>query len=106
MGKLKACTNESCIAAQKKTKYKEKDSYCSKCGRELLSVCKKCRTALSESDGAFCVECQKIKDEKFEKSFKTLGKAATCAGAATLIAVTAFPKLKKLSTLKKIIKKK
>jgi len=106
MGKLKACTNESCIAMQKKTKYKEKDSFCSKCGHELSIVCKKCRVVLENTDEKLCTECSLKAKEKNERNFKILCKAATGAAAAALIATTAFPKLKKVSSIKKVFKKK
>lgn len=106
MGKLKMCTNESCVASQKKTKYKEKDGFCLKCGQELSFVCKKCRVLLQNHQEKLCTDCLVIAREKNEKNFRILCKIATGTAAAAVIATTAFPKLKKLSWVKKAVKKK
>ncbi len=107
MGKLKGCTCEGCISAQKKKKYKEKDSYCINCGNALVLLCKKCRTPLApEHEDALCSECAERAREKNEKTVKALGKAVLIGGSVAVVLTTAFPKLKQVSNITKKLKKK
>ena len=106
MPKIKACTNEACVANQKKKKYKKDDLFCLKCGEELSFICKKCRCILTEDQGALCDECEAKAREKAKKNVKILGKATMITASAAVVLVTAFPKLKKVSSLTKLIKKK
>lgn len=57
MGKTKGCGNESCDAHKKKLLYKKSESFCSKCGRPLVYVCKDCYTQLPADTGRYCVRC-------------------------------------------------
>ena len=54
----KACINANCSACQKKTAYKDTDTFCSICGRPLAYVCKDCNTQLPDGDEKYCVRCR------------------------------------------------
>ncbi|MBQ4282595.1 MAG: hypothetical protein IJB96_01550 [Lachnospira sp.] len=91
MGKIRLCTNAECVACQKKTVYKKgDDTFCVKCGGELVYMCKNCKEVeLTESDGDYCPECQVLQDEKREKMFATMKKVgAGVAASGTVIAAT------------------
>lgn len=94
MGKIRLCTNDQCVACEKKTAYKKADdTFCVKCGGELVFVCKKCKEVqLTEADGDLCQECQMQQDEKLEKTFDTLRKvgAIVASSGAFIVAAIKF----------------
>jgi hypothetical protein len=85
MGKIKGCINQDCSAKQKKTKYKETETICPECGRELSFVCPKCFTVLQENDGKYCIRCAEGKKDMRDKVLKVGG---TVLSAVATLAVT------------------
>ena len=78
----KACINANCPACQKKTAYKEKDAFCSICGRPLAYVCKGCNTQLPNGDEMYCVRCKADREDKadnIKQKLKWAGGAALAA---------------------------
>ena len=69
----------------KKTKYKENETLCPECGRELSFVCPKCFTVLQENDGKYCIRCAEGKKDARDKVLKVSG---TVLGVAVSVAVT------------------
>ena len=67
MAKVKGCLNADCIEYSKRTKFKENDFYCSKCGNKLVYVCPSCYKELVDRNDKFCGDCTKKKKEAKEK---------------------------------------
>ena len=67
MAKVKGCLNKDCIEYSKRTKFKEADFYCSKCGSKLVYVCPSCYKELVDRNDKFCGDCTKKKNEAKEK---------------------------------------
>lgn len=83
MKQAKGCGNEKCNANKKKITYKSDDFFCSKCGQDLIIVCKKCRIPLPEDcKDAYCVRCEAEREDKKEKAKDTAKKAG--AGVAAV----------------------
>lgn len=102
MKKIKGCLQDDCIALKKKIVYRMDDNYCSKCGKSLYIVCKRCRkTVIDEkAESALCMRCQAEVEDKKQKrkdNAKKVGKAtmgvATGVGSvASMAATIAFKK--------------
>ncbi len=71
MAKVKGCANDNCAAHKKQITYKESEEYCSRCGRPLSYVCKKCYTPLDER-GEYCLIHQAEKDDRADRTKKRL----------------------------------
>ena len=67
MAKVKGCLNADCIEYSKRTKFKENDFYCSKCGNKLVYVCPSCYKELDDRNDKFCDDCTKKKNDAKEK---------------------------------------
>ena len=93
MRRVKGCTNKACITNKKRKLYKEEDKYCSKCGKELNYVCKKCYTQLPNDSGKYCVRCIAEIDDRRDKQKKWAGVVVL---GATGLAVTVMKKGKNL----------
>ena len=75
----KACINDNCSACQKKTAYKDTDTFCSICGHPLAYVCKGCNTQLPNGDEKYCVRCKAEREDKaddIKQKLKWVGGAA------------------------------
>ena len=72
MRMIKGCGNESCAAHKKKTTYKETETYCSKCGKSLVFVCKDCYTQLPDDDEKYCVRCNAKHEDRKEEAKKVV----------------------------------
>jgi len=84
MGKIKGCSNETCVAHKKKTTYKESDKFCPKCGNALTLVCKDCKTQLSSDKDKYCLRCHAKRDDKKDKVKIIGGGAALALGGVVL----------------------
>lgn len=85
MSIIKGCINPDCEAYIRKRNYKEKDTYCSECGKELAFVCKKCHTRLTEPK-KYCVLHESKKRDKTNNTKNVLlGAASIAVTAATII---------------------
>ncbi len=58
MKKIKGCLQDNCIALKKKIVYKVDDNFCTKCGKSLYIVCKRCKKTVIE-EGSSSVLCIK-----------------------------------------------
>ena len=67
MAKVKGCLNANCVEYSKRTKFKENDFYCSKCGNKLVYVCPSCYKELDDRNDKFCDDCTKKKNDAKEK---------------------------------------
>lgn len=72
MRMIKGCGNESCVAHKKKITYKETETYCSKCGKSLVFVCKDCYTQLPDDDEKYCVRCNAKHEDRKEEAKKVV----------------------------------
>lgn len=80
MAKVKGCLTKSCIAYEKKIHYKKEDEFCSKCGKELRYVCKKCHVMIDkDSKGSLCIRCAAVKKDRWDKIKKNVGKVGVGA---------------------------
>ena len=79
MAKIKGCLNADCIEYSKRTKFKEADFYCSKCGNKLVYVCPSCYKELVDRNNKFCDDCTKKKNDAKEKRKETAKVIATAA---------------------------
>lgn len=84
MGRVKGCINEECIANQTKFTFKEVDDYCSKCGKTLYFVCKKCHTQLPEDSEKYCVRCLAEKKDHNDRALKVVGGVVVTLGLAAV----------------------
>lgn len=99
MAKIKGCVYSECLAKQKKMHYKKDDSFCTKCGRELSYVCKKCHTVMQEKDkGNLCLRC--ISDKKDKRDQRTK-KAVKVGGGIVAVGMAAVPVAKKVFEIAK-----
>lgn len=91
MSKIKGCGSSNCIANKKKIKYKNTDEFCSKCGKQLVYVCKKCFTPIPEnSKGSYCIRCQAERDDRKDNTLdkaKKIGGGVVGVGAMVLSVV-------------------
>ena len=76
LGRVKGCINKSCVANQKKLTYKEVDEYCSKCGKKLYYVCKKCYMKLPDDSAKYCLRCLAEKQDSKNINLKKVGVVA------------------------------
>lgn len=98
---IKGCINSECIANKKKMKYKNSDSFCTKCGNGLVSVCKKCYVPLpSDYKKTVCDRCLAAKSDKKDKQIKRVEQAG--AGLAGLAGVAVVGK-KAFDIAKKVV---
>ena len=69
MKKNKGCLQDDCIALKKKIVYRMDDIFCSKCGKSLYIVCKRCRKTVIEekAESALCMRCQAEVEDKKQK---------------------------------------
>ena len=72
MRMIKGCGNESCVAHKKKITYNETETYCSKCGKSLVFVCKDCYTQLPDDDEKYCVRCNAKHEDRKEEAKKVV----------------------------------
>ncbi len=79
MRKSKGCANESCEAHKMKIRYKESESFCSKCASPLVYVCKECYTQMPGDTEKFCVRCLAKHKDRIDKAKKVSAKV--CVGA-------------------------
>lgn len=93
MWRVKGCVDEKCIARQKKIFYKESDEFCSKCGKKLTFVCKKCYTVLEDSKEKYCIRHLEERTERKEKAMKIGG---TVISTVAVVGGAAFTAVKKL----------
>ncbi|KRU25041.1 hypothetical protein VT91_08440 [Clostridium sporogenes] len=100
MGKIKGCGNESCETHNKKITCKESEAFCSKCGSQLVYVCKDCYTQLPNDSEKYCVRCFAKREDRKHKAKKV---AAGVGGGALAIGgvILTFGK-KALDVAKKI----
>lgn len=100
MGKIKGCSNEKCEAHKKKSTYKASETFCSKCGKPLVYVCKDCYTQLSDDYKKYCVRCNAKHEDRKIKAKKVAAGAGTGALAVGGIVLTfgkkAFEIVKKI----------
>ena len=75
-----------------RTKFKENDFYCSKCGNKLVYVCPSCYKELVDRNDKFCGDCTKKKNEAKEKRLN----------GAKVVAVAA---VKNKDAIKKVVNK-
>ena len=80
MGKIKGCSNETCVAHKKKTAYKETDMFCLKCGNPLIYMCKDCKTQLPGDTAKYCVRCLAKHKDKKDKAKKAGGGVLAIGG--------------------------
>ncbi len=99
MKHAKGCTNESCSMSQKKRAFKEAVNLCPECGTELVAVCKKCYTVLSDPGEVYCVGCKAKRDDRNDKI-----KERVLAAAGTVALAGGFV-LKKRETIAKVVTK-
>ena len=97
MSKVKGCINIQCVAKHKEIRFKEDDSFCSKCGQELVYVCEKCHEPVEEPDKKYCLKCQEEIDRKKEQRKEKMDKAVEVAGKAKDVAVVAVPMVAKVA---------
>ena len=94
MKKIKGCGNESCMAHKKKIIYNETESFCSKCGRPLVCVCKDCYTLLPNDSMKYCVRCLA---KHADRKVKVKKRAALAVGGVVLtFGKKAFDVVKKI----------
>ncbi len=90
MAKIKGCVKAGCVSCKKKEHYKKDDMFCTKCGQELVFVCKKCHTPIDEdTKGNLCARCQAEKDDSADKlkdTGKKVGAGVLGVGALALSA--------------------
>lgn len=86
MASVKGCNNHSCIANKNKLKYKKSDEFCSKCGKELIYVCPKCYTPLTNESEKYCLRHLAEMDDKKERRNKALAVVGTgILGVCTIV---------------------
>lgn len=71
---IKGCGNESCEAHKRKITYKETETFCSKCGKKLVFVCKDCYTQLPNDDEKYCVRCNAKHEDRKDEAKKVATK--------------------------------
>lgn len=76
----KGCANVNCDSHIKKVKFKNTESYCSSCGKQLVYVCNDCYKILENEYNKYCVRCNAKHDERKDK----LKKYGTTAGAGAV----------------------
>ena len=81
---IKGCANDSCMAHKKKLTYKEADIFCSKCGKELVFVCKDCYTQLPNDNEKYCVRCNAKHEDRKDKVKKVAAGGALAVGGLVL----------------------
>lgn len=81
MKKIKGCLQDDCIALKKKIVYRMDDNFCSKCGKSLYIVCKRCRKTVIEekAESALCMRCQAEVEDKKQKRKDNAKKAGDAA---------------------------
>ena len=87
MRKIKGCGNELCEAHKKKLTSKESETFCSKCGKTLVGVCKDCYTQLSTDADKLCVRCHAKHEDRKDKAMKVaagFGTGALAVGGIIL----------------------
>lgn len=98
MKKIKGCLQDDCIAKKKKIVYRLDDNFCSKCGKSLYTICKKCKKTVIEEDApsALCIRCQAEVDDKRQKRKETgeavVGVAVSIGGVAGMAAKSVLRK--------------
>lgn len=99
MKRNKGCPDEACEAHVRKIKYKSSDQFCSKCGSELVYVCKGCYTILPNASNKFCTRCisktEDRKDKFMGAANKIGGGMATFGVAAAALGKIVLDKYKK-----------
>lgn len=102
MKKIKGCLQDDCIALKKKIVYRMDDNFCSKCGKPLYIVCKRCRETVIEekAESALCMRCQAEVEDKKQKrkdNAKKAGKTAmeVVAGVGAVAGMAAQMTIKK-----------
>jgi predicted amidophosphoribosyltransferase len=85
----KGCINESCEAYKEKIKYKDSETYCSRCGSQLAYVCKKCHRQLSSNNDKNCIRCRAEIEDRRKRIQNAGGKflGVMIAGGGVLIQV-------------------
>lgn len=84
---IKGCGNESCEAHKRKITYKETETFCSKCGKKLVFVCKDCYTQLPNDEEKYCVRCSAKHEDRKEEAKKVaagVGVGALAVGGVVL----------------------
>lgn len=102
MKKIKGCLQEDCVALKKKIVYRMDDNFCSKCGKSLYIVCKRCRQTVIEekATSVLCMRCQAAVDDKKQKRKDNAKKASETAmgvvvGAGAVVGMAVNITLKK-----------
>lgn len=64
--RVKGCPNIKCERNSEHYKYKAEDSFCTKCGSELVFMCPKCYGKLADlgPEHVVCDKCAAIKDDR------------------------------------------
>lgn len=88
MGKIKGCSNETCEAHNKKSQYKESETFCSKCGNPLVFVCKGCYTQLSHGNYKYCVRCNAKHEDRKDRAKRIVAGAGAGALAVGGVVLT------------------
>ena len=73
--RVKGCPNTLCVSNHEKHKYDASDSYCTKCGTELVFVCKNCFKKLSDEgpEHVICRQCEAEREDRKHNSQKRWG---------------------------------
>ncbi len=90
MRRVKGCLNENCPEYQK-TKYKEADEYCVKCGSELGYICKQkgCYKPIPDDKHmAYCPTHEGARKDRADRAKDTAVKIGGMAVAVGVFAVT------------------
>jgi len=94
MGRIKGCGNGPCEANKKKITYKETETFCSRCGRPLVYVCRECYTQLPDNTEKYCVRCHAKREDRKDKAKKAgvgIGGGALAVGGVLISFVKNVP---------------
>ena len=89
--RAKGCPNPECEMNLKKFRYGASDIYCTKCGTELVFVCRKCFRKIEDAGPghSICGVCEAKSEEQKARLIslgKKVGGVALAAGAALPVA--------------------
>ena len=90
MKAFKGCINKDC-RAYKRTRFKDRDKYCTECGGKLEYVCADCWTPLKKNKDRYCDECNERKNSKKIKAEKAIKDAGNKAADLSKKATVAIP---------------
>ena len=91
--RIKACTNKECECNKyiAKNKYSSSDSYCKKCGTELVYVCSKCFKRIENigPEHTLCISCEAEIADKKDKAIGYVKKVGVAIAGVGAVAVNA-----------------